>query len=164
MKIVPVHVYPRGTRDICCEPFESFGFLWVGGSLCWNIPSKSQQQGMSSTEANELVAASASQKKIWISWKDKTEGTDRRQEERKPVQTKLRKYMISFFPIFSRFATQTFDRGWYCGVVTKIEFKTKVQNYKHNWWLQKLTQVKEPKITTWPWLIKRPIIFPTDTV
>ena len=54
---------------------------------------------MSSTEVNELVAASASQKKIWISWKDKIEGTDRRKEERKPVQTKLRKYMISFFPI-----------------------------------------------------------------
>ena len=37
--------------------------------------------------ANELVAASVSQKKIWISWKDKIEGTDRRKEKRKPVQT-----------------------------------------------------------------------------
>ena len=54
---------------------------------------------MSSTEANELVVASASQKKIWISWKDKIEVTDRRKEERKPVETKLRKYTISFFPI-----------------------------------------------------------------
>ena len=32
--------------------------------------------------ANELVAASVSQKKIWISWKDKMEGTDGRKEER----------------------------------------------------------------------------------
>ena len=99
MKILPDHVYPRGTRDICCQPLWSFGFLWFGGSLCCNITTKSQQKGMSSTEASELVAASASQKKIWISWKDKIEVTDRRKEERKPVQTKLRKYMISFFPI-----------------------------------------------------------------
>ena len=55
---------------------------------------------MSSSQANELVTASGSQKKIWISWKDKIEGTDRRKEKRKPVQTKLRIYMISFFPIF----------------------------------------------------------------
>ena len=33
-------------------------------------------------------------KKIWISWKGKIEGSDRRKEERKPVQRKLRKYMI----------------------------------------------------------------------
>ena len=33
---------------------------------------KSQQQGMSSSEANELVATSGSQKKVWISWKDKS--------------------------------------------------------------------------------------------
>ena len=55
---------------------------------------------MSSLEANELVSASGTQKKkkmIWISWKDKIEGTDRRKEKRKPVQTKLRKYIISFF-------------------------------------------------------------------
>ena len=88
-------------------------------------------------EANELEAASASQKKIWISWKDKIEGTDRRKEERKPVQTKFKKHMISFFSNISRFATQTCDGGCYCGVVTKIEFKTKVHNYKHNWWLQR---------------------------
>ena len=54
---------------------------------------------MTSSQANELVATSGSQKKIWISWKDKIEGTDRRKEKRKPVQTKLRIYMISFFPI-----------------------------------------------------------------
>ena len=54
---------------------------------------------MSSSEANELVATFGSQKKIWTSWKDKIEGTDRRKEKRKPVQTKLRIYMISFFPI-----------------------------------------------------------------
>ena len=54
---------------------------------------------MSSLEANELVATSGSQKNIWISWKDKIEATDRRKEKGKPVQTKLRKHMISFFPI-----------------------------------------------------------------
>ena len=53
----------------------------------WNIPTKSQQQGISSSEANELVATFGSQKKIWTSWKDKIEGTDRRKEKRKPVQT-----------------------------------------------------------------------------
>ena len=42
---------------------------------------------MSSSQANELVATSGSQKKIWISLKDKIEGTDRRKEKRKPVQT-----------------------------------------------------------------------------
>ena len=26
--------------------FLIVGFLWFGGSLCWNIPTKSQQQGM----------------------------------------------------------------------------------------------------------------------
>ena len=59
------------------------------------------------TEANELVAGSGSQKKIWISKNDKIEGTDRRKEKINPVQTKLRIYMISFSDI-SRFATQTF--------------------------------------------------------
>ena len=53
----------------------------VHGSLCWNIPTKSQQQGISSSQANELVATSGSQKKIWISWKDIIEGTDRRKEK-----------------------------------------------------------------------------------
>ena len=54
---------------------------------------------MSSSEANELVARSGSQKKIVISKKDKIEGTDRRKEKINPLQTKLRIYMISFFPI-----------------------------------------------------------------
>ena len=110
---------------------------------------------MSSSQANELVTTSGSQKKIWISWKDEIEGTDRRKEKRKPVQTKLRIYMIWFFPI------QTFVGDWYRGVATKIGFKTKVNNYKYNWWTG---ASKEPKITTWPWLIKRPIIFARDTV
>ena len=52
---------------------------------------------MSPLEANELVSASGykkkKKKKIWMSWKDKIEGTDRRKEKRKPVQTKLRKYI-----------------------------------------------------------------------
>ena len=61
---------------------------------------------MSSSEANELVAASGSQKKIWISSKDKIEGTDRRKEKRKPVQTKLR-----IFSDISRFGPQTFVGG-----------------------------------------------------
>ena len=52
---------------------------------------------MRSSEANELVAGSGSQKMIWISKKDKIEGTDRGKEKKKPVQTKLRIYMISFF-------------------------------------------------------------------
>ena len=85
---------------------------------------------MSSSEANELVATFGSQKKIWISWKNEYEGTDRQKEKINPVQTKLRKYMILVFPIyFSQFATQSFVGGWYCGVVTKVEFKTKVHNY-----------------------------------
>ena len=107
MKIVPDHVYPRGTRDIFVATLSnhssSFDFLWFGGSLCWNIPTKSQQQGMSSSQANKQVATSGFQKKICISWKDKIEGTDRRKEKRKPVQTKLRIYIISFFPILVGF-------------------------------------------------------------
>ena len=91
---------------------------------------------MSSTEVNELVAASASQKKIWISWKDKIEGTDRRKEEKKASTNKIKKIHDIIFSDISGLATQTFDGGWYCRVVTKIEFKTKVHNYKHNWWLQ----------------------------
>ena len=66
---------------------------------------------MSSSEANEPVAGSGSQKKIRISKKDNVEGTDRRKEKRKPVQTKLRIYMISFFSDISRFATQTIVGG-----------------------------------------------------
>ena len=80
---------------------------------------------MSSTEVNELVAASASQKEIWISWKDKIEGTDRRKEEKKASTNKIKKIHDIIFSDISRFATQTFDGGWYCRVVTKIEFKTK---------------------------------------
>ena len=83
---------------------------------------------MSSTEVNELVAASASQKKIWISWKDKIEGTDRRKEEKKASTNKIKNLHDIIFSDISRFATQTFVEGWYCGVVTKIEFKTKVHN------------------------------------
>ena len=54
---------------------------------------------MSSSEANELVGGSGSQKKIWISKKGKIKGIDRRKEKINPVPTKLRMYMISFFPI-----------------------------------------------------------------
>ena len=152
MKIVPDHVYARGTRDICYEPFESFGFLWFDGFLCWNIPpTKSQQQGMSSVEASELVAASASQKKDL----DKLKGQNRRnwssKRGKKASTNKIKKIHDIIFSDISRFATQTFDGGWYCGVVTKIEFKTKVHNYKHNRWLQRrsnkpeLTQVRNQK-------------------
>ena len=101
-----------------------------------NIPTKSQQQGMSSTEANELVASSASQKKIWISWKDKIQGTDRRKEERKSVQTKLRKYMISFFPILVGLQIKPLTGTDTVGSLPKLNLKLKVHNYKHNWWLQ----------------------------
>ena len=43
---------------------------------------------MSSSEANEQVTTSGSQKKIWISKNDNIEGTDRRKEKRTPVQLK----------------------------------------------------------------------------
>ena len=99
--------------------------LWFGGSLCCNITTKSQQKGMSSTEANELVAASACQKKIWISWKDKIEVTDRREEERKPVQTKLRKYMISFFPILVGLQHKPFTGADTVGSLPKLNLKLK---------------------------------------
>ena len=108
MKIVPNHVYPRGTRDISVASLSnhsiSCGSVVPSFSLCWNIPTKSQQQGMSSSEANELVATSGSQKKIWISWKYKIEGSDRRKEKRKPIHDII-------FSDVSRFATQTFVGG-----------------------------------------------------
>ena len=72
---------------------------------------------MSSSQANELVTTSGSQKKIWISWKDKKKLTGKR--EKKASINKIKNDII-FFDI-SRFATQTFVGGWYCGVVTKIE-------------------------------------------
>ena len=80
---------------------------------------------MSSTEAIELVAASASQKKIWISWKDKIEVTDRREEERKPVQTKLRKYMISFFPILAGLQHKPLTGTDTVGLLPKLNLKLK---------------------------------------
>ena len=80
---------------------------------------------MSSTEASELVAASASQKKIWISWKDKIEVTDRRKEERKPVQTKLRKYMISFFPILVGLQHKPLTGADTVGSLPKLNLKLK---------------------------------------
>ena len=146
MKIVPDHVYARGTRDICYEPFESFGFLWFGGFLCWNIPpTKSQQQGMSSVEASELVAASASQKKIWISWKDKIEGTDLRKEKRKPVQTKLRKYMISFFPILVGLQHKPLTGADTVGSLSKLNLKLKYIIINIIWWLQRYSN--KPELT-----------------
>ena len=110
MKIVPDHRYPRGTRDIFVASLSNHS-VSCGSVVPCPIPTKSQQQGMSSPEAHELVAASESQKKIWISKKDKIEGTDLRKEKTNPVQTKLRIYMIPFFSDISRFATQTFVGG-----------------------------------------------------
>ena len=80
---------------------------------------------MSSTEANELVAPSASQKKIWIKWKDKIEGTGRRKEERKPVQTKLRKYMVSFFPILVGLQHKPLTGADTVGSLPKLNLKLK---------------------------------------
>ena len=91
---------------------------------------------MSSSEANELVATFGSQKKMWTSWKDKIEGKEKR-EKRKESQYKQTKTHDIIFSDISPFGTQIFVVGWYCGVVTKIEFKTKVHNYKHNRWLQR---------------------------
>ena len=129
MKIVPDHVYPRGTRDISVASLSnhsiSCGSVVPSFSLCWNIPTKSQQQGMSSSEANELVATSGSQKKIWISWKDKIEGTDRRKEKRKPVQTKLRIYMISFFPILVGLQHKPLSGADTVGSLPKLNLKLK---------------------------------------
>ena len=101
MKILPDHVYPRGTRDIFVASLSNHSVSCGSVVPCVEISrlKANNIQGMSSTEANELVAASVSQKKIWISWKDKIEGNDRRKEERKPVQTKSRKSIIYFFPI-----------------------------------------------------------------
>ena len=89
IKIVPDHVYPRGTRDIFVASLSNHSVSC--GSVVPCV--ETSRLRMSSSR----VTTSGSQKKIWISWKDKIEGTDRRQEKRKPVQTKLR--MISFFPI-----------------------------------------------------------------
>ena len=93
---------------------------------------------MSSSEANELMAAPGSQKKIWLSWKDEIEGTYwSAKRENKPSTNKIKNTHDIIFSDISLFATQTFVGGWYCRVVTKIEFKTKAHNYKHNWWLQR---------------------------
>ena len=66
---------------------------------------------MSSTEANELVAASASQKKKL----DKMKGQNRRnrsaKREKKASTNKIKKIHDIIFSDISRFATQTFDGG-----------------------------------------------------
>ena len=80
---------------------------------------------MSSSEANELVATFGSQKKIWTSWKDKIEGTDRRKEKRKPVQTKLRIYMISFFPILVGLQHKPLSGADTVGSLPKLNLKLK---------------------------------------
>ena len=80
---------------------------------------------MSSSEANELVATCGSQKEIWISWKYKIEGTDRRKEKRKPVQTKLRKYMISFFPILVGLQHKPLTGADTVGSLPKLNLKLK---------------------------------------
>jgi len=87
--------------------------------LVLNIPTKSQQQGMSSSR----VTTSGSQKKIWISWKDKIEGTDRQKEKRKPVQTKLR--MISFFPILVGLQHKPLSGADTVGSLPKLNLKLK---------------------------------------
>ena len=78
---------------------------------------------MSSSEANELVVTSGSQKKIWISKKDNIEGTDRRKEKKKPVQTKLRKFMISFFPILVGLQHKPLSEADTVGSLPKLNLK-----------------------------------------
>ena len=86
---------------------------------------------MSSSQANELVTISGSQKKIWISCKDKIEGTDRQKEKRKPVQTKLR--MISFFPILVGLQHKPLSAADTVWSLPKLKVhKVKVDNYQHN--------------------------------
>ena len=80
---------------------------------------------MSSSEANELVATFGSQKKIWTSWKDKIEGTDRRKEKRKPVQTKLRIYVISFFSILVGLQHKPLSGADTVGSLPKLNLKLK---------------------------------------
>ena len=80
---------------------------------------------MSSSQANELEATSGSQKKIGTSWKDKIEGTDRRKEKRKPVQTKLRIYMISFFPILVGLQHKPLSGADTVGSLPKLNLKLK---------------------------------------
>ena len=78
---------------------------------------------MSSSEANELVATFGSQKKIWTSWKDKIEGSDRRKEIRKPVQTKT--HDIIFFPILVRLEHEPLLWADTVGSLPKLNLKLK---------------------------------------
>ena len=83
---------------------------------------------MSSSEANEQVTTSGSQKKIWISKKDNIVGTDRRKEKRTPVQlkkTKLRIYMISFFPILVGLQHKPLSGADTVGSLPKLNLKLK---------------------------------------
>ena len=67
---------------------------------------------MRSSEANELVAASGSQKK-----------SDRRKEKRKSVQNKI--YMISFFPIFVGLQHKPLSGADTVGSLPKLNLKLK---------------------------------------
>ena len=57
--------------------------------------------------------------------KDKIEGTDRRKEKRKPVQTKLRIYMISFFSILVGLQHKPLSGADTVGSLPKLNLKLK---------------------------------------
>ena len=80
---------------------------------------------MSPSETNELVVRSGSQKKIWISEKDKIEGTDRRKEKINPVQTKLRIHMISFSPVLVGLQHKPLSGADTVGSLPKLNLKLK---------------------------------------
>ena len=153
MKIVPGRVYPRGTRDIFVASLCNHSVSCGSVVLCveksrLKLPTTKNEllESQWATDHNRF-----SKKDLpWISWRDKIEGTARRKEKRKPVQTKWR--MISFFPILVGLQHKPLSVADTVGSLPKLKVhKVKVHNYQHNWWLQRwsnkpeLTQVRNQK-------------------
>ena len=98
--------------------FISFGSVVPCVEIFWPKP----------TTGNELFGSQWTSGHIRISKKDldKLKGQNRRnwsaKREKKASTNKIKNIHDIIFSDISRFATQTFVGGWYCGVVTKIEF------------------------------------------
>ena len=124
MKIVPDHVYPRGTRDIFVASLSNHSVS------CGSVVPCVETSRLKPTTANELYGSQWTSGRIRISKKDldKLKGQNRRnwssKRGKKASTNKMKKIHDIIFSNISRFATQTFDGGWYCGVVTKIGFIT----------------------------------------
>ena len=96
---------------------------------------------LKATTGNELYGSQWTSGGIRLSKKDldKLKGQNRRnwsaKRGKKASTNKIKKIHIIFSDI-SQFATQTFDGGWYCGVVIKLKYViiNIIGDYKDSLW------------------------------